>query len=156
MVVKGHMTPMTLHNHTLAHVPLWGLLLACWIAMQNVNITRIHVLACRLVGVGWGGAGVWHADKPDKMLAVSCTGGCSSTRKAISPQTQQSALSSPKWKEWATPMWMEMRVSGTWPTTSSHRRLVTGCLKPFFFYSCKNIYCVLITWLLISQDFVLH
>ncbi len=80
---------------------------------------------------GWTAAvGVWGAAWPDIMTSVLLTGGCSSTRKATSPQTRQWAPSSAKWKEWATPTWTEQRESGMWPTTSSLHRLAPGWLMP--------------------------
>lgn len=63
-------------------------------------------------------------DGPDRMLSAPFAGGCSSTRRDISPQTRRWAPSSVKWKAWATPTSTEARGSGTSPTTSSPPRLV--------------------------------
>lgn len=81
------------------------------------------------------------------MLSVLFTDGCSSTRKVTNPQTRQSAPSSVKWKEWATPMWMEPRESGMWPITSSLRRLVTGLAEgPKACWNVKRVYHMTPNW----------
>lgn len=86
----------------------------------------VHAFTCE----GWP-VWVWESEvlTPDRMLSVSHAGGFSSTRKATSPQTQPSAPSSLKWKEWATPTWMEARECGMCQTTSSLRRFVSWCYK---------------------------
>lgn len=98
---------------------------------RNVDVTNRYHLAQG----GAGGSEVLTGLTPPFFQSLSHAGGCSSMRKATSPQIQPSAPSSPRWKEWATPMWMGGRVSGMWPTMSSHRRLVISWLWTLIYWS---------------------
>lgn len=135
----------TVQQHTPCEVCCWHAGCSCII----IDIIATHTHAC---GVCWtsscGGVESWCANRSDTMHSLPLTGGCSSMRKDTSPQTQQWALCSAKWKEWATLMWMEPRGSGMWPTTCSLHRLVTGQS-----FSHAGTISVFMTWFQIVQWF---
>lgn len=139
---------------SLVHVPLWGMLLACWIAVQNVNIAHIHVLAH---GVG-GSAGVKRSSNvlTDLMRCLLCVPyrwvfiyekGYQSTDTAVSSVfTKMKGVGytnvSGEERVWDVADYVFPSQVGDW-------------LAEAFLWMWHH-YVLLIPWVLISQELVLH